>query len=83
MTVECARCGVPFEREIPSQKYCADCIEPAHKDAQARWYRARHPKYKPDYQYKKPGNGKTVAEINHAAVSLGLSYGQYVTKYGV
>lgn len=83
MVIECARCGVPFERGNSNQCYCDDCRVPAHKDAQARWYRERHPLYGHTKTIAKKLIGPSIVDLNRAARSCGMTYGQYVLSHGV
>ena len=65
---ECASCGKMFYSER-KRKYCKpDCS------------RQNYIKPKPDRTQTKPKH--TLAELNALARSEGLSYGQYLSKYG-
>lgn len=83
MMIECKRCGVLFERGNTSQRYCEDCKIPAHKEAQARWYRERHPMYGPARAITKQAVGPSITDLNRAARSHWMTYGRYILNYGV
>ena len=64
----CQRCFHEFRAPKHSHpKYCADCRETAYT-------------IKKKIPYKKP---TTITEVVKAAAAMGLSYGDYVRRYGV
>lgn len=71
----CAVCGKVFQTQHGQAKYCS--IECATKARNAREYVAR-PKVKEASKPKKTNIREVVAE----AERLGLTYGQYVARYG-
>lgn len=67
----CKTCGKVFIRNIRHKTYCsAEC---KMKMDRYRWAARRK---------KKKSNLITIAEINRKAFAEGLTYGQYVAKYG-
>lgn len=91
--VQCPVCGKMFarERKKPNQRYCSlDCSKKAELESKrisARQnkslihHRSIEPPKKP--KKKKKSNMKSIAEIDRLAKEEGLTYGQYVAKYGV
>ena len=87
----CAYCGKTFVAKSPTTLYCShDCYNATRRKS----YRFRESKeeleeirragesYTPKPKKKKK-SGKTIAEVCREAREYGMSYGQYVARYGV
>lgn len=91
--VQCPVCGEMFvrERKKPNQRYCSlDCSKKAELESKKLSerqnksliaHRSIEPPKKP--KKKKKSNMESIVEIDRLAKSEGLTYGQYVAKYGV
>lgn len=83
----CEICGNPLGKN--KKKFCSDECK---KIAQRRYqqernkelYKSTKPKELPKRRRRKSSNwSRNLAEINERARALGMSYGQYVGKYGL
>ena len=80
----CRLCGKEFEREIHSRMvYCSAECKKAAKHAQKLESIRKIKNIEKAKAKTKPKTGPTVNEINEKALIEGLSYGQYVSKYGL
>lgn len=91
--VQCPICGTMFVREPrkPNQRYCSfDCSKKAELESKKLsaqqnksliTHRSIEPPKKP--KKKKKSNMESIVEIDRLAKEEGLTYGQYVGKYGV
>lgn len=82
----CMRCQKPIEPGHPEAKYCNKCRDEVHMETWESVKRERRKAAEEEMRQKKlkkkKYTGPSVAEINKAAEELGMSYGQYVSKYG-
>lgn len=88
----CAVCGKEFVRNCrqSKMKYCSEPCRRIVKNEATRRFRERNKveinqqrKEKRQKIKKKVSNNDIVLQINALARKEGLSYGQYVAKYGV
>jgi len=83
----CAYCGKTFEHNNTQTKYCGnECRAAVQREQNLRHRRkyldrqATKPKAKRKPKIEKP---KTLSEIAAAAREAGMTYGEYVAKYGI
>ena len=79
----CTRCGKKYDSRKAQGKYCPDC-RPIVCNQQKMEWAARNGKYDYEPAPKKritKGN-EGITDIVKKAAALGMSYGQYMSKYG-
>jgi len=88
----CKRCGKAIEGYHPQANYCDQCRAELHLE---NWDRVREERKRiksenqerarqeKELREKKKRNIISIAEIDKLAKAEGLSYGKYVSKYGV
>ena len=75
----CSICGKVFTACSTRHKYCGD---DCRKVATKTWERERCRREKEARERKKK-NARTIGEISAAAKKAGMTYGEYVAKFGV
>ncbi len=71
----CNYCGGYYESKDSRKKYCSEeCSRKRQRKAATQLARER--------KLKTTNNNKAVDEINKKAYEKGISYGQYVARYG-
>ena len=77
-TMVCRRCKKITDRKSPSQLYCPECAkEVAREWERKRYERAKQLEQMRERQNRQKAKHLAFAEIDKAARSLGMSYGQY------
>ena len=81
-TKKCIICGTEFK---PSKSTVVCCSESCKKKRQRENEKAKHAEYREEQKKskKKKTNHKQLADIAIDARKEGLTYGQYVVKYGL
>lgn len=86
MILVCKVCGEPFEARYSNTKYCEECrkkkVEVASRIKSAD-ERARYAYQKTIEQMRANRNGPSISEVVKAAKEEGITYGEYVKKYGL
>lgn len=77
--VECDFCGRTFEAGNRSAKLCPECRKVRRRDAERRRRAGRRVKQE---KTNSECNEMSAAEISAEARKLGISYGQYVARFG-
>lgn len=85
MICHCEICGEPFTTEH-KRKYCEECRKmmaeiSSHIRSEEERTKYAYEKYMAKSREKRAG--MSISEIVNAAREEGLTYGQYVAKYGV
>lgn len=80
----CTRCGTEYVSKSATGKYCSVCRRIVANEQKARWAYEQEAKYgKPEPPKRKAKKGNAgIAEIVKKATAMGLSYGEYVSKFG-
>lgn len=82
-TRKCEVCGEAFQANSTKRKYCSDaCYKKANREKQKERKYVEAKELETSIKERFPGYSK-IAAICVAAKAEGLSYGQYVGKYGV
>ncbi len=76
----CERCGKTFTPRGTVDKYCSDDCRYAVQKERSRTYNRN---YKAKKKAPKPEQKRSIGEIALAAKKAGMSYGEYVAKFGV
>jgi len=84
----CESCEGVIESDHPQAKYCNRCRAEIHmsvwtsvKEKREKTQAEKREKEKLEKD-KRTYKGPSIADINRRAEELGMSYGQYVSKYG-
>jgi len=80
---KCKFCGAVIKQPKKAQRVCDECRTPAKRKSNAERFRAiqqRVAEAQRKAQPQKPA--LTIEEVNRMALSMGLTYGQFMAKYG-
>lgn len=66
---QCVICGKLLVNVAPGTKYCPECRETVYKSAH-------------DGDRKRRKQARSLADAAKKAADVGMSYGQYIAKYG-
>ena len=78
----CAYCGSPFIQKNCKQKFCSVSCRDENKKKRFKENPEKYSYYKKRKSSRKT-KGNAIGEINKKALEEGLTYGQYVAKYGL
>lgn len=78
MIIECKYCGKKFVKQTVHQKYCSvQCRKSGF------YYGEKNNNGTAQVENEKPKYKSELARLNAEARAHGMSYGQYVSKYGL
>ncbi len=75
----CVHCGKPFMANGTRNKFCSEACKVVAQRDQKRAYENKKKALKLERQQK----SKNIGEVSAAAKKAGMTYGQYVSKFGV
>ena len=90
MIKKCKICGEEFTTKYQAKEYCSEsCRREACNERQGKTRKANEKKergsYARKYDAKKAAeeSSRRIRELERAAAAAGMSYGKYVSKYGL